>query len=275
LFLSGNNYQYGEKMIDGNGSRDNSGKTRFDLIPPFAEEQYAKVLTKGSIKYAERNWERGMAWSKVIASLKRHIQAIESGEDIDKETGLFHSAHVMCNSAFLTEYYRIYPQGDDRPKRIIPCIGLDIDGVLADFDGMFKEWFGITHDTDHWNFTYKYRDFHKGIDTDEKFWLSLKPLIDGTKLPFEPVLYCTNRYIPTTITEQWLENNHFPCVKVITVNGNKIEALKGKVDIFVDDHYDNYVELNNAGICTYLWDKPYNRKYDVGFKRLTDLKQLV
>jgi uncharacterized HAD superfamily protein len=257
------------------GLRFNDGKTRHDLIAPFAQEQYAQVLTQGSIKYEPHNWQKGMKWSIVLASLKRHIQAIEIGEDYDKETGLLHSAHVMCNAAFLTEYYKIYPQGDDRQRRKIPRIGLDIDGVLADFDGAFKTRYNIHTGTYHWFFTYDVKKYWHEIATDSGFWLSLHPLIDGTQLPFEPVLYCTRRDIANDITEQWIENNGFPCVPVFTVNGNKVEILKDKVDIFVDDNYDNFVELNNAGICTYLWDKPYNRKYDVGFKRITNLKQLL
>ena len=35
-------------MVD-KGLRFNEGKDRYDLIPPFAEKQYAKVLTAGSI----------------------------------------------------------------------------------------------------------------------------------------------------------------------------------------------------------------------------------
>lgn len=75
------------------GYRLNEGKLRFDLVHPYAHEQMVRVLTKGAEKYAPRNWERGMAWSNVIASLKRHLQAIESGEDFDTETGELHAAH--------------------------------------------------------------------------------------------------------------------------------------------------------------------------------------
>ena len=60
-------------VMEDKGLRFNQGKTRHDLVPVFAQEQYARVLTKGSEKYAERNWEFGMKWSKVIASMKRHI----------------------------------------------------------------------------------------------------------------------------------------------------------------------------------------------------------
>ena len=96
--------------------RYNEGKLRFDLIHPYANEQMVRVLTKGAEKYAPRNWEKGMLWSDVIASLKRHLHAIESGEDVDEETGELHIAHLACNAHFLTAYYKIYPQGDDRRK---------------------------------------------------------------------------------------------------------------------------------------------------------------
>ena len=140
-------------MSEDKGLRFNAGKTRYDLVPAFAQEQYAKVLTKGAEKYAERNWENGMKWSKVTASLKRHLAAYEAGEDYDKETGLLHAAHIMCNAAFLTEYYKIYPQGDDRPHNYLrrAKIGLDIDEVLADWVGHWTKHHGLEV-PETWNF---------------------------------------------------------------------------------------------------------------------------
>jgi hypothetical protein len=99
----------------GTAMRKDGDKVRHDLIPPIATNELAKVLTYGAQKYAVNNWRKGMAWSRIIGSLKRHLNALEQGEDYDKETGLLHAAHVMCNAAFLTEYYTIFPQGDDRP----------------------------------------------------------------------------------------------------------------------------------------------------------------
>lgn len=101
------------------GLRANSGKLRFDLLHPFAQQELVKVLTFGALKYEDRNWEKGMSWSSVIASLKRHLNAIEMGEDIDPESGELHAAHVACNAHFLTAYYKIYPQGDDRREGLI------------------------------------------------------------------------------------------------------------------------------------------------------------
>lgn len=41
--------------MKGEGKRFNKGKTRHDLAPAFAQEQYAKVLTMGAEKYVEYN----------------------------------------------------------------------------------------------------------------------------------------------------------------------------------------------------------------------------
>lgn len=260
------------------GLRYNQGKTRYDLVPAFAQEQYAKVLTKGAEKYAERNWEKGMDWSKVIASLERHLQAIKRGEDFDPETGLLHSAHVMCNAAFLTEYYKVYPQGDDRPHRYLnPLkIGLDIDEVLADFvGGMMERFPQMDKRAVYWNDPHIVANFSQ-IRDDANFWSSLRPKIDS--IPFEPHCYITSRPICEDVTKQWLQENGFPTAEIYTVghNQNKVETAKlSGIDIFVDDRYENFVELNNAGICCFLWDAPHNSRYEVGFKRLYSLQTLV
>jgi hypothetical protein len=142
------------------GLRFDEGKNRLDLLPPFAINEFAKVMTAGAIKYAEKNWEKGMSWSKVIASAKRHLQAIESGEDFDAETGLLHAAHLMCNAAFLTEYYKIHPMGDDRAHSYLKPfkIGLDIDEVLADFTGAYCEKFNLDKEPASWSFDRNMKD---------------------------------------------------------------------------------------------------------------------
>lgn len=265
-------------MTDGKALRHNSGKTRHDLVPAYAQEQYARVLTKGAEKYTDRNWEKGMKWSKVLASMKRHILAYERGEDRDPETGELHVAHIMCNAAFLTEYYRIYPQGDDRPHSYLsrPRIGLDIDEVLADFVGaMMNKFPEIPERSQYWNCPHLYGKFYE-IKDDEEFFLSIAPLVN--QIPFEPHCYITSRSVDTKITEQWLRLNGFPKALVYTVGDNesKVEvAKKAGVEVFVDDRFENFVELNRAGLCCYLMDAAHNRRYDVGHKRIKSLDELI
>jgi hypothetical protein len=264
------------------GLRFNSGKARHDLVPAFAQDQYAKVLTKGAEKYAERNWEKGMKWSKVLASLKRHIAAIERGEDFDSETGLLHAAHVMCNAAFLTEYYKIYPQGDDRPHAYLnaPKIGLDIDEVLCDWVGAWRERFGYEL-PENWLFSYenkKHFDELKASGEMEEFYLNIPAKISPKELPFEPHCYITARSIPTEITQKWLVKHGFAAAPVHTVGfgGSKVDVAKeAGIDIFVDDNYEHFVALNNAGVCTFLMDAAHNRRYNVGYKRIYSLGDLV
>lgn len=263
----------------GEGLRFNNGKLRYDLVPTFAQEEYAKVLTKGSIKYAERNWEKGMKWSNVISSLKRHLAAWEQGEDFDKETSLLHMAHVMTNAAFLVEYYKIYPQGDDRPHSYLnrPKIGLDIDEVLADWVGHWTK-FHKQEVPETWNFD---RNISKKFDllkNDKEFWLSIPVKTNPNDIKFEPHCYITSRSIPKEWTEEWLDKNGFPSMPVYSVGHgeSKVDvARKAEIDIFVDDRYENFVELNNAGICCFLFDAPHNRRYEVGYKRLYDLNRLA
>lgn len=263
------------------GLRFNEGKLRYDLVHQWAHEQMVKVLTKGSEKYSERNWEKGMPWSKVLASLERHLSAIKQGEDYDKETGELHVAHVACNAHFLTAYYKIHPFGDDRPHQYLKDIkiGLDIDEVLCAWTKGWCEKYNKTQPL-NWHFCYDIKhDFEKMIENREieDFYLNLEPLITNEELPFEPHCYITSRSIDTSITEKWLQKNNFPTTKVYSVgfNESKVDVAKESgIDIFVDDKYDNFVELNKNGIFTLLMDAPHNQRYDVGYKRIYSLKEL-
>lgn len=61
-----------------------TGKGRYDLISPFATRRLAEWYELGSQKYADRNWEKGMPFSRYIDSAKRHIDKFMMGmEDED------------------------------------------------------------------------------------------------------------------------------------------------------------------------------------------------
>lgn len=267
-------------MKEDKGLRYNDGKTRYDLLPAFAVEQMARVFTKGAEKYRPRNWEAGMAWSKVLASMKRHIAAFEMGEDFDKETGLLHMAHAMTNAAFLIEYYKIYPMGDDRPvyQQAPPRIGLDVDEVLADFVGGIKALHPEMDVPEYWNDYTLHKHFEEVVH-DDAFWAGLKPRIDPTSIPFEPACYITFRAASKDTTVKWLEEWGFPKAEVISLEkhgASKVQAAKdANIDIFVDDRYETFLELNAAGIFCYLMDAPHNRRYDVGFRRISSLSDIM
>lgn len=86
------------------GLRYDAGKNRLDLIPPEWIWELGKVLTAGANKYADRNWELGMRWSKVVGPIERHFNRFLRGEQLDKETGCHHSAHIAWNALALFSY---------------------------------------------------------------------------------------------------------------------------------------------------------------------------
>ena len=86
------------------GLRYDEGKIRLDLIPPEWIWGLGQVLTVGAIKYAERNWEKGMKWSRVVGSLLRHVYKFIGGERYDKDTGCHHMYMAAWNCCTLATY---------------------------------------------------------------------------------------------------------------------------------------------------------------------------
>lgn len=50
-----------------------SGKGRYDLLSPFAEKRLAIWSELGAEKYSDRNWEKGMPFSRYVNSARRHL----------------------------------------------------------------------------------------------------------------------------------------------------------------------------------------------------------
>lgn len=268
----------------GSGLRFNKGKQRYDLVEPHAFADFVQVLTDGAEKYFDRNWENGLSWTSVLASLKRHIAAIERGEDYDKESGRLHIAHAACNVHFLNAFYYTFPQGDDRPKRYlkIPKIGLDMDGVIANWTGAWNKLYPeVEVLPSSWYLDRKvgkrFQEMREAGTLDDFYLNSVEPLINPEDLPFEPHCYITSRPVSKEISEAWLDKYHFPAKPVysIDVRQSKVQVAKDAgVEIFVDDAFENFVELNNGGIFTYLYSAPWNQKHDVGHMRINSLKDI-
>lgn len=99
------------------GVKDDASKQRYDLLPPEALEGWVKVLTFGANKYADRNWEKGLLYSRVFGAAMRHLWAWWRGEDNDPETGESHLDHATCCVTFLSTYMkRGMTSFDDRPR---------------------------------------------------------------------------------------------------------------------------------------------------------------
>ena len=66
----------GARMSYGDGKairEPSTGKGRFDLVTPFGIMRLAKWYELGAKKYADRNWEKVMHFSRYIYSAMRHL----------------------------------------------------------------------------------------------------------------------------------------------------------------------------------------------------------
>ena len=240
------------------GKRFNSGKVRIDLIPANAELQVAKVFTNGADKYGDNNWAKGMDWTNVIQSMARHFNAIRRGEDYDKESGLLHSAHVAANALMLTEYYYTHPEYDNRFPKRLKRIGLDIDGVLADFVTYHERATGIKQPHNYYNMNVVKLDSVLDI-----------PVLDRPH--FDIVCYITSRREEyREETKQWLINNKMPVAPVIHTKDKAKAAIDMELDLFVEDCY----QIASAmPIPTFLVNRPWNIEYDYQ-NRINNLSEL-
>jgi uncharacterized HAD superfamily protein len=256
------------------------GKVMFQLIPPKAIKRVADVFTHGSHKYGKFNFRNRGEWSRYIGAIHRHLNAFEDCIDFDKDAkdvgvDLYHIAQVACNALILLDAYDNNPAGDDRWKTKYSQnlrIGLDIDQVIADFMTAYCERFNVDSNTVYWNFSYDILKNLEAVKDDKDFWLSIPKMRD---IHFEPVMYCTSRICDSSITQEWIEKMKLPTAPVVTVghNQSKVEVLKQwNLDVFIDDSYVNFKEINASGVCAcYLMDTPQNTRYDVGSRRLFNL----
>lgn len=98
------------------GVKFDTEKVRTDLLPFDALESVSDVLTYGAKKYADRNWEKGMAWMRLVGAALRHLFAWIRGQEMDPESNLPHLAHFCCCALMLHALYLRKHGTDDRPK---------------------------------------------------------------------------------------------------------------------------------------------------------------
>lgn len=84
-------------------AKADAGKLMLELIPPEALEALGRVLTHGANKYGANKWQDiDDAKERYKGALLRHYVAYQKepqGED--KDSGLLHIEHVLCNAMFL------------------------------------------------------------------------------------------------------------------------------------------------------------------------------
>lgn len=92
--------------------RFNQGKTEWSLVDFKSIESLPKVLGFGAKKYARDNWKKGLDLNQILDSLSRHLFQLMSGEYLDKESGLPHIGHIMCNAMFYEYHYNKQKSAD-------------------------------------------------------------------------------------------------------------------------------------------------------------------
>jgi hypothetical protein len=115
------------------GFKNDAGKLRYDLIPPEPLAALAYVYTMGAGKYTDHNWRKGMAWSRVIGAMMRHIEAFRNGISYDPKDGQHVLGSVAWCALALMEYERTHPELDDRMLD-----GRDIEAVESIIKEAFK-----------------------------------------------------------------------------------------------------------------------------------------
>lgn len=101
------------------GAKYDGEKNRLDLVPFDALESVGTVYTLGARKYADRNWEKGISYMRIVGALLRHLFAWIRGERLDPENGQRHIDSVVWNALALSSYeLRGMNDGqyDDRPN---------------------------------------------------------------------------------------------------------------------------------------------------------------
>lgn len=108
------------------GRKDDTNKLPIHLVPPEIIFASAYILKFGADKYGERNWEKGMSWSRVFSACMRHMWAWWGGSQgstenfvfgsLDDETERSHLWHALCCVIFLVTYEERKVGEDDRPS---------------------------------------------------------------------------------------------------------------------------------------------------------------
>ena len=113
--LDGKMNDGGERTTYGDDSAQREpavGKGRPDLVSPFALDRLSKWYELGANKYGDRNWEKGMPYSRYTAAMFRHLIAWMKGKK-DED----HLSAIAWNAVALMHHQELgETKWDDMPK---------------------------------------------------------------------------------------------------------------------------------------------------------------
>lgn len=94
-----------------------AGKGRYDLLPPAAIRAIARHFEAGAVKYADRNWEKGIPLSRFLSSGLRHTFAVLEGlTDEDHASAAVWNLMCFIETRARIADGRLPAELDDLPK---------------------------------------------------------------------------------------------------------------------------------------------------------------
>jgi hypothetical protein len=135
-------------------------KPQLQLIPPAAEIAEAKALEYGAFKavradggngYGPWNWRgTSIQLTTYVGAIRRHLNAIMRGEDIDPRSGLSHWSHIRASTGIVLDAESVGTLIDDRPAHAKPPETRQIDDVHeTDFGNMPSDILGWNGQSTH------------------------------------------------------------------------------------------------------------------------------
>jgi hypothetical protein len=173
-------------------------------------------------------------------------------------------------------------------------VGLDIDGVLANFPQAFIDkanelelgwlfpdkwqdvkWWHIAND----NCPKAFKAVWSHVHDRYKFWEKIKPFPYVVPFDFDVDCYITARPIDNNTTSDWLMHHGFPTnAAVITVAQptDKLAVIQERgLDLFVDDHWETVRQLRGNGVNAVLYEAPYQRGHNcAGLPKIKHLSEV-
>lgn len=98
------------------GLRYNDGKLKWSYVHFESLEPMVRVLMFGAQKYEPFNWQKGLKKEEVLESAMRHLTRMIDGEIDDKESGLPHVGHLMCNAMFY-QYMVLRDENNEKSEK--------------------------------------------------------------------------------------------------------------------------------------------------------------
>ena len=141
-------------------------------------------------------------------------------------------------------------------------IALDLDDTIFDFLGAYQEVFPGEKNLISSNITKNVCKLKK----DKRFWENL-PLLEMPN--FEPCIYATKRINSKVYTRNCLTRHGLPIkpiYQMIYQYGNKVDMIKGRCDVLIDDSVFNCYQALKVGFPAILITRPHNIDSDYPYR---------